>query len=132
MIRGYAVRPGGVLALDLHGSACGLYGFEACRKEFRIADDSFALVAEYAGAEAEARMAADRAGASGKPGDLAQAAPAPDSAAAKAGESEPKAGGAGEPAPTLTPSAGESLPSDLGQGEGAPETDGGEPEGATQ
>jgi hypothetical protein len=61
VIRGYSARPGGLLALDLHGTACGLYGFEACRKVFRIADDSFELVEELSGPAAEAAMAADRA-----------------------------------------------------------------------
>lgn len=65
VIRGYSAQPGGLLALDLHGTACGLYGFEACRKVFRIGDDSFALVQELAGAEAEAAMAADRAATAG-------------------------------------------------------------------
>ncbi|GKY88179.1 hypothetical protein [Sinisalibacter aestuarii] len=61
VIRGYSRQPGGTLALDLHGTACGLYGFEACRKVFRIADDSFALVEELSGVAAEAAMAADEA-----------------------------------------------------------------------
>ena len=59
VIRGYSVLPDGLLALDLHGTACGLYGFEACRKVFRISDDSFALVDELAGEAAEAAQAAD-------------------------------------------------------------------------
>lgn len=53
VIRGYEVFPGGFLALDLHGTACGLYGFEACRKVFDIAGDSPVLVEEIAGPEAE-------------------------------------------------------------------------------
>ncbi len=61
VIRGYAVKPGGRLALDLHGTACGLYGFEACRKIFDITDDNFTLVEELAGTVAEDAMAADEA-----------------------------------------------------------------------
>jgi|GEM_PF-3520188 len=53
VIRGYEVFPGGFLALDLHGTACGLYGFEACRKVFDIAGNAPVLVEEIAGPEAE-------------------------------------------------------------------------------
>ena len=53
VIRGYEVFPGGFLALDMHGTACGLYGFEACRKVFDIAGDAPVLVEEIAGPEAE-------------------------------------------------------------------------------
>ena len=53
VIRGYEVFAGGFLALDMHGTACGLYGFEACRKVFDIAGDAPVLVEEIAGPEAE-------------------------------------------------------------------------------
>ena len=53
VIRGYEVFPGGFLALDLNGTACGLYGFEACRKVFDIAGNAPVLVEEIAGPEAE-------------------------------------------------------------------------------
>jgi len=62
VIRGYEVFPGGFLALDLHGTACGLYGFEACRKVFDVAGDSPVLVEEIAGPEAET-MTVAKAGA---------------------------------------------------------------------
>ncbi len=58
VIRGYEVYPGGFLALDLHGTACGLYGFEACRKVFDVAGDAPVLVEELAGPGAEAMAAA--------------------------------------------------------------------------
>jgi hypothetical protein len=61
VIRNYAALPGGRLALDLHGTACGLYGFEACRKVFDITGDNFALLEELGGEAAEAAMAAQDA-----------------------------------------------------------------------
>lgn len=53
VIRGYEVVPGGFLALDLHGTACGLYGFEACRKVYDVVADAPVLVEEIAGPGAE-------------------------------------------------------------------------------
>lgn len=78
VIRGYTAKPDGLLALDLHGTACGLYGFEACRKVFRISDDSFALVDEIAGTAAEAAQAADRTMPAPEPAASADAAADPD------------------------------------------------------
>ncbi len=52
-IRGYEAFPGGFLALDMHGSACGLYGFEACRQVFDIAGDAPVLAEEMSGPNAE-------------------------------------------------------------------------------
>ena len=70
VIRGYEVFPGGFLALDLHGSACGLYGFEACRKVFDIAGDAPVLVEEIAGPDAETMTVAgaDPVGTDTEPG----------------------------------------------------------------
>ncbi len=59
VIRNYTAMPGGRLALDLHGTACGLYGFEACRKVFDITGDNFTLLEELGGEAAEAAMAAE-------------------------------------------------------------------------
>ncbi|PIE08030.1 MAG: hypothetical protein CSA74_04175 [Rhodobacterales bacterium] len=53
VIRGYEVFSGGFLALDMDGAACGLYGFEACRKVFDIAGDAPVLAEEMAGPGAE-------------------------------------------------------------------------------
>ncbi|OIP84903.1 MAG: hypothetical protein AUK37_05120 [Rhodobacterales bacterium CG2_30_65_12] len=135
VIRGYTAQPGGLLALDLHGTACGLYGFEACRKVFRIADDSFALVEEIAGIAAQAAQAADRAAA------RAEAEPKAESARSGAGEEdlspaqarstenrqdderpssdtpepapEPALEGAGEEGSVVLPAEGEGAPGDL-------------------
>lgn len=129
VIRGYSVQPGGRLALDLHGSACGLYGFEACRKVFDITGDNFTLIEELAGAAAEAAMAADEASVAAEPpaapppvddGDGAQdvppgeeaapedEAPAPDAAdtqeAPPAPDTAPTPEPATEPAPEPAPS----------------------------
>ena len=50
-------------AVDLNGTACDLYGFEACRKVFDIAGDSPVLVEEIGGPDAEAMAVAGVAGA---------------------------------------------------------------------
>lgn len=88
VIRGYAVKPGGLLALDLHGTACGLYGFEACRKVFRIADDSFSLVETLAGEAAEAAQAADIAPQAEPPAGQASVAAATDTPGGEAAPQE--------------------------------------------
>lgn len=55
-IRGYEVEPGAVLALDLQGSACGSYGFDACRKRFDISGDEAVLIEALTGDAAIAAM----------------------------------------------------------------------------
>ncbi len=62
VIRGYTPMPGARLALDLHGTACGLYGFEACRKVFDISSGELVLLETLAGEAALAAMEADAAG----------------------------------------------------------------------
>lgn len=64
-IRGYVAEPGGVLALDLHGSACGLVGYEACRKRFDVTSGEMVLIEELTG---DAAMAADDRAVSPEPG----------------------------------------------------------------
>ena len=120
VIRGYTVQPGGRLALDLHGTACGLYGFEACRKVFDISGDNFALLEELAGEAAEAAMAAE---------DAAQAADedaADDTAEGDDGEETAMSGGADAGAAPIQAETGDAT-ADAGAGEGdelvAPEPD---------
>ncbi|HHC29557.1 MAG TPA: hypothetical protein ENK80_03195 [Rhodobacterales bacterium] len=110
VIRGYAVKLGGLLALDLHGTACGLYGFEACRKVFRIADDSFALVDTFAGEAAEAAQAADLASQATPPAAQGDAVAASDTTGAEeapqdANASGPQTGEAPQPEPSGVPVA---------------------------
>jgi hypothetical protein len=128
VIRNYAVQPGGRLALDLHGTACGLYGFEACRKVFDITGDNFALLEELGGEAAEAAMAADDADAAGE-GD---ATPSDEPARGATDEVPESDEGAPEPEPepepapatgsewlgdggtvVVVPEEGEALPEDL-------------------
>lgn len=49
MIRGYDSAPGGLLTLDLHGSFCGVFGYEACLKRFDISQGELVLVNELTG-----------------------------------------------------------------------------------
>lgn len=123
VIRGYTSKPEGLLALDLHGTACGLYGFEACRKVFRISDDSFALVEEIAGARAEAAQTADgmsanageQTGASATQNVQPTASADPGPTTAEASAEAPGFGleMVGEGGAVLLPAEGESLPDDL-------------------
>ena len=95
VIRNYVAQPGGRLALDLHGTACGLYGFEACRKVFDITGDNFTLLEELGGEAAEAAMAAEDVAAE-TGGEVAQApAPESDEASAETPESAPQEAEAG-------------------------------------
>jgi hypothetical protein len=118
VIRGYSAQPGGLLALDLHGTACGLYGFEACRKVFRISDDSFALVGELSGEAAEAAQAADRVAAGKTTRPPVEAAPpaAPEPEPAARGDTETETPATPEPAatPAPAPAPGDATPERAG------------------
>ena len=75
MIRGYAVEPGGILALDLHGTACGVFGFEPCRKRYDVTGDELRLVETLTGAAALAAI--EGGAAAGAPPEELAAEPAP-------------------------------------------------------
>jgi len=103
-IRGYAVEPGGVLALDLDGLACGTIGFEPCRKRYALGPDGPMLVGMLTGDAAIAAMDG------GAPGVEAAEAPAADLAAAEgppaeAPEPPAMAAEAVAPAPAEVPQA---------------------------
>lgn len=49
VIRGYDSAPGGLLTLDLHGSFCGVFGYEACLQRFDISSGEMALVDQLTG-----------------------------------------------------------------------------------
>lgn len=88
VIRNYSAMPGGRLALDLHGTACGLYGFEACRKVFDITGDNFALIEELGGEAAEAAMAEDDTAGATDGGEVNAEDPASEESADAAEEGE--------------------------------------------
>ncbi len=52
VIRGYDRAPGGILTLDLHGSFCGLFGYEACIRRFDISTGELVLLDQLTGAAA--------------------------------------------------------------------------------
>jgi hypothetical protein len=49
VIRGYDSAPGGILTLDLHGSFCGLFGYEACLRRFDITTGELVLLDQLTG-----------------------------------------------------------------------------------
>lgn len=49
VIRGYDSAPGGLLTLDLHGSFCGVFGYEACLQRFDISGGDMVLLDELTG-----------------------------------------------------------------------------------
>lgn len=49
VIRGYDSAPGGILTLDLHGSFCGLFGYEACLRRFDISTGELVLLDQLTG-----------------------------------------------------------------------------------
>ena len=98
VVRGYEVVPGGFLALDLNGSDCGLYGFEACRKVFDIAGDAPVLVEEIGGPDAETMALASADAAETEAEAEPEAAPVA-AAVTEATEAEPETGT--EPAPLV-------------------------------
>ena len=103
VVRGYEVLPGGFLALDLHGTACGLYGFEACRKVFDVAGDAPVLVEEIGGPDAEAMAVAGAQDAAVEPAPEPAAEPTAVVVAVTEGlEVAPEATGPADAAPETT------------------------------